>query len=300
MKKMENNMKKDFVRKKTSLLIACIMLAAVLLTCMTGCAANSGGQSSLEATEEELNSSPELRRIGIQTIAAIQVNTTTAAIGFYFAGEESKFIGPENEKFDSIAYTLTAYDEAGNELKGDDFSYEMSDNGIIMVTAKKLGRVDIYVESTLTDYTAEASVSVVRQSMSVWDIIILGIGLYVLFLGITGKGKVYEAEFVKEGMELNYKRLIRICCIIISVCMIASGIIAAADGYGKLKLYKTIVFVIAVVFFIAGMIAAGNMIDKQARKEAEEKRMGGRDLKAPNAAFEFDDDEPTIDDIKKM
>ena len=293
-------MKKDFVRKKTSLLISCIMLAAVLLTCMTGCAANSGGQSSLEATEEELNSSPELRRIGIQTIAAIQVNTTTAAIGFYFAGEESKFIGPENEKFDSIAYTLTAYDEAGNELKGDDFSYEMSDNGIIMVTAKKLGRVDIYVESTLTDYTAEASVSVVRQSMSVWDIIILGIGLYVLFLGITGKGKVYEAEFVKEGMELNYKRLIRICCIIISVCMIASGIIAAADGYGKLKLYKTIVFVIAVVFFIAGMIAAGNMIDKQARKEAEEKRMGGRDLKAPNAAFEFDDDEPTIDDIKKM
>lgn len=299
MKKMENNMKKDFVRKKTSLLIACIMLAAVLLTCMTGCAANRGGQSSLEATEEELKSSPELRRIGIQTIAAIQVNTTTAAIGFYFAGE-NEFIGSENEKYETIAYTLTAYDEAGNELKGDDFAYEMGDKGVITVTVKKLGRVDIYVESTLTDYTAEASVSVVRQSMSVWDIIILGIGLYVLFLGITGKGKVYEAEFVKEGMELNYKRLIRICCIIISICMIASGIIAAADGYGKLKLYKTIVFVIAVVFFIAGMIAAGNMTDKQARKEAEEKRMGGRDLKAPNAAFEFDDDEPTIDDIKKM
>lgn len=292
-------MKKDFVRKRTSLLIACLMLAAVLLTCMTGCAANSVGQSLLEATEEELSSSPELRRIGIQTIAAIQVNIKAAAVGFYFAGE-NEFIGPENEKFDSIAYTLTAYDEEGNELKGADFSYEMGDNGVITVTVKKLGRVDIYVESTMTDYTAEASVSVVRQSMSVWDIIILGIGLYVLFLGITGKGKVYEAEFVKEGMELNYKRLIRICCIIISVCMVASGIIAAADGYGKLKLFKTIVFVVAVVFFIAGMIAAGNMIDKQARKEAEEKRIGGRDLKAPNAAFEFDDDEPTIDDIKKM
>lgn len=292
-------MKKFFVRKRTSLLIACIMLAAILLTCMTGCAANGGGQSLLEATEEELSSSPELRRIGIQTIASIQVNIKAAAVGFYFAGE-NEFIGPENEKYDSIAYTLTAYDEEGNELKGDDFSYEMGDNGVITVTVKKLGRVDIYAESTLTDYTAEASVSVVRQSMSVWDIIILGIGLYVLFLGIAGKGKVYEAEFVKEGMELNYKRLIRICCIIISVCMIASGIIAAADGYGKLKLFKTIVFVIAIVFFIAGMIAAGNMIDKQAKKEAEEKRIGGRDLKAPNAAFVFDDDEPTIDDIKKM
>ncbi len=292
-------MKKFFVRKRTSLLVACIMLAAVLLTSLTGCAANGGGQSLLEATEEELSSSPELRRIGIQTIASIQVNIKAAAVGFYFAGE-NEFIGPENEKYDSIAYTLTAYDEEGNELKGDDFSYEMGDNGVITVTVKKLGRVDIYAESTLTDYTAEASVSVVRQSMSVWDIIILGIGLYVLFLGIAGKGKVYEAEFVKEGMELNYKRLIRICCIIISVCMIASGIIAAADGYGKLKLFKTIVFVIAIVFFIAGMIAAGNMIDKQAKKEAEEKRIGGRDLKAPNAAFVFDDDEPTIDDIKKM
>ncbi len=292
-------MKKFFVRKRTSLLIACIMLAAILLTSLTGCAANGGGQSLLEATEEELSSSPELRRIGIQTIASIQVNIKAAAVGFYFAGE-NEFIGLENEKYDSIAYTLTAYDEEGNELKGDDFSYEMGDNGVITVTVKKLGRVDIYAESTLTDYTAEASVSVVRQSMSVWDIIILGIGLYVLFLGIVGKGKVYEAEFVKEGMELNYKRLIRICCIIISVCMIASGIIAAADGYGKLKLFKTIVFVIAIVFFIAGMIAAGNMIDKQAKKEAEEKRIGGRDLKAPNAAFVFDDDEPTIDDIKKM
>lgn len=292
-------MKQFFVRKRTSLLVACIMLAAILLTSLTGCAANGGGQSLLEATEEELSSSPELRRIGIQTIASIQVNIKAAAVGFYFAGE-NEFIGPENEKFDSIAYTLTAYDEEGNELKGDDFSYEMGDNGIIIITVKKFGRVDIYAESTLTDYTAEASVSVVRQSMSVWDIIILGIGLYVLFLGIVGKGKVYEAEFIKEGMEPNYKRLIRICCIIISVCMISSGIIAAADGYGKLKLVKTIVFVIAIVFFIAGMIAAGNMIDKQAKKEAEEKRIGGRDLKAPNAAFVFDDDEPTIDDIKKM
>lgn len=292
-------MKKDFIRKRTSLLIACLMIAAVLLTCMTGCAVNNGGQQLIEATEEELSSSPELRRIGIQTIASIQVNTKTAAVGFYFAGE-SEFITPENEKFDSIAYTLTAYDEEDNELKGDDFSYEMGDNGIITVNVKKIGRVDIYVESTMTDYNAEASVSVVRQSMSVWDIIILGIGLYVLFLGITGKGKVYDAEFVKEGMESNYKRLIRICCFIISACMVASGIIAAADGYGELKIYKTIIFVVAIVFFIAGMIAAGNMIDKQARKEAEEKRIGGRDLKAPNAAFEFDDDEPTIDDVKKM
>lgn len=292
-------MKKFFIRRRTSLLIACLMLVAVFLTCMTGCVANSDGQQLIKATEEELSFSPELRRIGIQTIASIQVNTKTSAAGFYFAGE-NEFIKPENENFDSIAYTLTAYDEENNELNGDDFSYEMSDNGVITVTAKKIGRVDIYVESTLTDYTAEASVSVVRQSMTVWDIIILGIGLYVLFLGITGKGKVYEQEFVKEGMEEVHKRLIRICCLLISVCMISSGIIAAVDGYGKLAIYQTIIFIVAIVLFIAGMIASGNMIDKKARKEAEEKRIGGRDLKAPNSAFVFDDDEPTIDDVKKM
>lgn len=292
-------MKRDSILRRRSLLIACLIFVMAVLTCVTGCIGNSGGQTVLEATDEELNSSAELRRIGLQTVNSIQVNTTTAAIGFYYAGE-TEFIKPEeNGSYSDLHYTLTAYDQDGNELKEDKFSFELNDSGIITVNVKEIGRVDIHVESLVTDYSADASVSVIRQALSVFDIIMLGIGLYVLYLGIIGKGQVYDAKYVKEGMESNHKAIIRICCLIISICMIAPAIVAACDGYGEYKIVKTVFFVIAVVIFIAGMIATGNMIDKEARKEAEEKRMSGHDLKAPRAAFEFDDDEPTIDDLKK-
>ncbi len=260
-------MKKNSIRKKFGTLIVLLMVAMMAVS-LTGCVANGGTQDLLEATQEEKDTAPELRRIGIRTIVSIPVNTESAAVGFYFAGE-TEFVKPEDEAYETLVYTVTAYDGNGKELAKDMLKYEMGDSGVLNVTVKELGRIDVHVESTITDYEANASVNVVRQSLNVWDIIILGIGLYVLYLGIVGRGQIYESEFIKEGKELHYKMIIRVCCIIVSICMVASGIIAAVDTYGSYKMVKTILFIAAIAIFIAGIIATGNMTDKQAKKEAE-------------------------------
>ena len=47
------------------------------------------------------------------------------------------------------------------------------------------------------------------------------------------------------------------------------------------------------------MVVTRLLTDTKAKKEDEAKRASGRDMKAPSAAFDFDDDEPTVDDIIK-
>ena len=142
------------------------------------------------------------------------------------------------------------------------------------------------------------SVPVVRRALSVWNIIMLGIGLYLLFAAITGKGRLYEAEFVKEGMEKKYKNIIRIGCLIVALLMIADGVVSALDAYGNYRIVSTIIFGAILVVIIVELILLNSLTDKEAKKEAQEKRLSGRDLKAPNAAFDFDEDEPTLDDLK--
>ena len=81
--------------------------------------------------------------------------------------------------------------------------------------------------------------------------------------------------------------------------MIGSGVIGICDAKNSLGTIKNIVFIAAIAAFIAGIAVTNGMIDKKAMQEATEKRNSGRDLKAPNAAFEFDDAEPTVDDVRK-
>ena len=41
---------------------------------------------------------------------------------------------------------------------------------------------------------------------NMFDYILLAMGLYVLVSGIRGKGKLYAAENIKEGMEEQYHK----------------------------------------------------------------------------------------------
>ena len=51
-------------------------------------------------------------------------------------------------------------------------------------------------------------------------------------------------------------------------------------------------------YLVAAIIWTGKYVDKNAKREAQQ-QPGGGVPRAPKAAFEFDDDEPTIDDVKK-
>lgn len=61
------------------------------------------------------------------------------------------------------------------------------------------------------------------NSMSLFDWIMLAMGAYVLYAGITGKGRLYVVENVKEGMEENLKKFSRLLYIILGIIMVVNS-----------------------------------------------------------------------------
>ena len=78
------------------------------------------------------------------------------------------------------------------------------------------------------------------------DYIQIAIGIYMGFYAIRGKGKIYENEFVKEGMEEKYRKTIRLWLAIISPLIIIVGTLgilgyltaAILAGKGRLRAFR--------------------------------------------------------------
>ena len=282
--------------KKTGIrFIAFAALMTLILLLCTACMPYGGTENTAPTADPNIGSE-ELQEIVLQKASVLSVNMLSPIAYAQFAGASSAMTAEDMD------VTVTAYkyvnDEAV-ELNESEYSFEIDSNGYIRVQSSEIGEVRITVTGKISGKTADATIPVVRRSLTVWDIIMLGIGLYALYMGITGKGRIYEEQFIKEGMEANYRMVVRISCIVVSLLLIGSGIIAAVDAYGLYSLIKNIIFGVAIVVIVAAMVATGRMTDKGAKKEAQEKAMAGRDLKAPNSAFDFDDNEPTIDDIRR-
>ncbi|MEG1523704.1 MAG: hypothetical protein RRZ24_04800 [Clostridia bacterium] len=57
------------------------------------------------------------------------------------------------------------------------------------------------------------------NSFSIFDWFLLAMGIYVLYGGITGKGRLYATDNVKEGMEAKFKKFSRISYSVLGVVM---------------------------------------------------------------------------------
>ena len=136
--------------------------------------------------------------------------------------------------------------------------------------------------------------------MSIFDILLGAIGLYLLFAGIVGRGKLYESEFVKEGKEEKRKLIIRVSCLVIGVLMVANFVVRLLNGYNKdsLNTVNTVLLIAMIVAFFVAMAFLRPCTDQNKKMEARA-GIGGAGRKNSSAAFEFDEDEPTLDDIQK-
>lgn len=56
-------------------------------------------------------------------------------------------------------------------------------------------------------------------SSSLFDLLLLAISVYVLYAGITGKGRLYTIENIKEGKEDEFKKLIQKIYIVLGIIM---------------------------------------------------------------------------------
>lgn len=318
--------------KKHNVRIAAL-IAAVLALCLalTGCMMGSGKQPSINAEDDSTVAYADRQLTFAQNVQSIQVNVNTAVGFFCYEDNMYKILtdktdsgsdaldtdapdattAPDAPKADSaedntVKYTVELFekDKDGNlsetPASSDKFTYEINEkNGYLFVKSSVLGEIRINAScANGSELKETVKLNVNRQSVSLFDIVMFVIGLYLLYSAISGRGRIFDAEFVKEGMEAKHKKAMRISCLAAAVIMIAAGVVSALDGFGKLQTVSMILFGLLCAVFVAAIIWTGKYVDKNSKREAQQ-QPGGGVPRAPKAAFEFDDDEPTIDDVKK-
>lgn len=324
--------------KKHNVRIAAL-IAAVLALCLalTGCMMGSGKQPSINAEDDSTVAYADRQLTFAQNVQSIQVNVNTAVGFFCYEDNMYKILtdktdsgsdaletaapdaktapdattAPDAPKADTaedntVKYTVELFekDKDGNlsetPASSDKFTYEINEkNGYLFVKSSVLGEIRINAScANGSELKETVKLNVNRQSVSLFDIVMFVIGLYLLYSAISGRGRIFDAEFVKEGMEAKHKKAMRISCLAAAVIMIAAGVVSALDGFGKLQTVSMILFGLLCAVFVAAIIWTGKYVDKNAKREAQQ-QPGGGIPRAPKAAFEFDDDEPTIDDVKK-
>lgn len=324
--------------KKHNVRIAAL-IAAVLALCLalTGCMMGSGKQPSINAEDDSTVAYADRQLTFAQNVQSIQVNVNTAVGFFCYEDNMYKILtdktdsgsdaletaapdvtaapdattAPDAPKADTaedntVKYTVELFekDKDGNlsetPASSDNFTYEINEkNGYLFVKSSVLGEIRINAScANGSELKETVKLNVNRQSVSLFDIVMFVIGLYLLYSAISGRGRIFDAEFVKEGMEAKHKKAMRISCLAAAVIMIAAGVVSALDGFGKLQTVSMILFGLLCAVFVAAIIWTGKYVDKNAKREAQQ-QPGGGIPRAPKAAFEFDDDEPTIDDVKK-
>ena len=135
-----------------------------------------------------------------------------------------------------------------------------------------------------------------KYKVDLTDVLIAAIGVYALITAITGKGNMFRNDFIKEGKEEQYKKLVRIASAVIAIAMLG---VAAISIFGvsndSLNWVKYTLFGIGLAALIATFVISGRFTDKEKRAKAV--AGGPAPMHNSSAAFEFDDDEPTLDDV---
>lgn len=279
--------------KKTFKLFT-LLLAAILVASICVVSAAQGAPAVLAAGQTDgsgADAAEEPRAImfrGIDpeqiTEAAIVVNTQITQISAVYVDEQ--------EKQAIVEYSIIM-------LEGDEscVEYSVNENNEMSIKASQLVR--FIIKATSGDgASVELTISVQKQSMSLMNIIMLAFGLYALYYGIRGKGNLFNTQTAKEGKEKPVKLIVRTACLIVGVCLGVAGLMPVIDGYGRYGFVTTILFIACLVIIAAAIALVNAFTDKEKREKARATRQsGGTAVSAPNCAFEFDEDEPTLDDV---
>ncbi|MBO4563180.1 MAG: hypothetical protein J5772_06175 [Clostridia bacterium] len=289
--------------KKTLILILAVLL---MLTVCTAVFAEDGSDGSDNGE--------------IVTVGATQPDTSNLTVGFIVLDENGEPMksstamsclgGSGAELFVKHAYTIVAkyYDSDGKEVETDEQLILSVDTDSECVTLDKntikLAPSDDpyaftirYVDHTKDAGEASGQISVNRVKFSLIDLIIGFLGIYLIYSAIRNNGAFFNTEFIKEEKKADYKRTMLPIAIVTGLLLIAASVIVIYFScYDWSKVVRLVLLGAAVLGLIAMAFVNGRMTDKEKRAKAQ--AAGGMNVPtASNAAFEFDDDEPTLDDV---
>ncbi len=297
------------MKKNALRLIALIFTIALAATVLTGCFGMMGEMPKVTNEETNVTVPYEQRKlVFVQNAASALVNTDTPIGYFCYEDNQLRILTPNSkteEHDDSISYTITVYNGSKAEgaqpaVDGVDYTHSIKENGYLYLNSKVLGDIDLRVSCANGSAIDVENYKVAPRSISLFDVIIGAMGLYLLYSAIVGKGKLFQNDFIKEGMEQKHKTIVRITSLVIGILMIATVAIALLDKYGKYRVATLVIFGLVFIAFIISTILLRRCTDQEAKRKAMTDRYaGGGARKTPAAAFIFDGNEPTVDDVKK-
>ncbi len=130
------------------------------------------------------------------------------------------------------------------------------------------------------------------------------LGAYLLYCGITGKGKLYVNENIRRGDERKHRKIIRIMSSILGPVMLCMGLLEYLNSRPDTDwpwLILPSMWLIVVVIIVIWFILVYRVTDHQRKRT----RPKGSTMKAPEGAFDFPDEEvrrparPAKNDPKK-
>lgn len=203
-------------------------------------------------------------------------------------------------------YTLVArfYDSARNLIEGAEPSVSsVEDNsGNVSFEGNK-----IFLRSSHTPYAFSISfasgqstqqINVIRYNFSLIDIVIAALGIYVVVNAIRGKGNLFSDEFIKEEKKADFKRIMMILAVITGIALVAAAVLTICFSYiDSMRTVKLVLLGVAILSLLGMSIVNGAMTDKEKRMKAQQGAGYASGGHAPGSAFEFDENEPTLDEV---
>lgn len=143
----------------------------------------------------------------------------------------------------------------------------------------------------------EVPVSVKRFNLGLTDIIVAFIAVYVLINVFSGKGALFNDEFIKEDKKPLFKKLTRILACVTGVMFLLAAVLAICFSYlDWVRIARYVLFGIGLAALIAAMILNTVFTDKEKKQKAQATALTGGNTSSA-AAFEFDENEPTVDEV---
>ena len=140
-------------------------------------------------------------------------------------------------------------------------------------------------------------VAVKRFKIDIPDLLVGFIGIYVIVNAITGKGSLFTDRFIKEEKKKSFKRIMRTLAAVAGIAFIAACAIGVCFSFKPwATTVRYICFGVGVAALIAMIVINNLMTDKEKRRKEQATALTGGHTSS-NAAFEFDENEPTIDDV---
>ena len=120
----------------------------------------------------------------------------------------------------------------------------------------------------------------------------LAIGAYLIFCGITGKGKVFDNDFLKIPRE-EYVKKLRILASISGACLSIASVLEMLGWVIPGTTLGWIVWALGLASIVPMMVYTSKATDRKAAKAAQNESRGMPQKKEDSlrAAFVFDDDE---------